>query len=68
MIVLSSDKHVTVAVMLPKMAGKGIEFNGQKFTMCEPTPQGKNLRLGKSIFNPKQQPYEIVYSYLPISK
>ncbi|MEY3432599.1 MAG: hypothetical protein RL131_535 [Bacteroidota bacterium] len=68
MIVLSSDKHVTVAVKLPKMVGEGIEFNGQKFTLCEPTPQGKNLRLGKSVLDPQLKPYEVVYSYFPHSR
>jgi hypothetical protein len=67
MVVLSFDNHVTVAVKLKRNLGKGIEFNGEKFTLCEPTPQAKNLKLGKSIVDPKKNPFEIVYAYSPQS-
>ncbi|MEY4660075.1 MAG: hypothetical protein RLZZ42_27 [Bacteroidota bacterium] len=64
MVVLSYPDHVNVGVALD---GKGFTVNHQNrsYTVCEPTPQKKNLPLGKLNATRKKQPFEIAYSYLP---
>ncbi|WP_315820150.1 hypothetical protein [Paraflavitalea speifideaquila] len=41
MIVLAYPKHVTIAVQFDKPRGKSIVYNGNKYSICEPTPQKK---------------------------
>jgi hypothetical protein len=65
MIVLSFPGHVTVAVQLDKPAGKPVLFNGKKFTVCEPTPQKKDLKIGHLLPALRKTPYEVVYVYEP---
>lgn len=64
MVVLSYPDHVNVGVALD---GKGFTVNHQNrsYTVCEPTPQKKNLALGRLDAARKKQPFEIAYSYLP---
>ena len=64
MIVLSYPDHVNVGVELD---GKGytINYNNKSFTVCEPTPQKKNLRIGKIQRDRKSNYYEVAYSYNP---
>jgi len=65
MLVLSYPKHVTIAVKLNKPIGKPIIYNGEKYTICEPTPQGEDLRVGQVSRDLKKISYEIVYAYMP---
>jgi hypothetical protein len=64
MIVLSYPDHVNVGVELD---GKGftINYNNKSFTVCEPTPQKKNLPIGKIQTDRKSNYYEVAYSYNP---
>jgi hypothetical protein len=64
MIVLSYPDHVNVGVELD---GKGytINYNNKSFTVCEPTPQKKNLAIGKIQTDRKSNYYEVAYSYIP---
>ncbi|MFM1962419.1 MAG: hypothetical protein RLZZ172_1264 [Bacteroidota bacterium] len=66
MIVLSYPDHVNVGVELD---GKGytINYDNKSFTVCEPTPQKKNLPLGKIQTARKKNHYEIAYAYNPVS-
>lgn len=68
MIVLAYPKHVTIAVQFDKPVGKAIEYNGNRYSICEPTPQKEDLNLGEVLPELKRQPYEIVYAYQPTSK
>jgi hypothetical protein len=68
MIVLSYPRHVAIAVKLNKPVGKPIIYNGEKYTLAEPTPQSTDLALGRLPPSLKKVPYEIVYSYLPNKK
>ncbi len=65
MIVLAYPKHVTIAVQFDKPRGKTIEYNGSKYSVCEPTPQKEDLPIGKTIAGLRKVPYEVVYHYAP---
>jgi hypothetical protein len=65
MIVLAYPKHVTIAVQFDKPVGKPIVYNGDRYYVCEPTPQKEDLNLGESIPELKKEPYEVVYAYQP---
>ena len=65
MIVLTYPKHVTIAVKLDKPVGKTIVYNGNKYSVCEPTPQKIDLPVGKLLPELRHSPYEIAYVYIP---
>ena len=68
MLVLTYPKHVTVAVQFEKGYGKTIEYNGVKYSICEPSPQKYDLRIGQLLPELKHQAYEIAYAYKPFKK
>ncbi len=65
MLVLSFPNHVTIAIKFDKPVGKTIEYNGEKYSMCEPTPQQDDLALGDWLPQLRKQRYEIAYAYQP---
>jgi hypothetical protein len=65
MIVLSYPKHVTIAVQFNKPVGQPIIYNGNKYTVCEPTPQKEDLMVGQLLPELKKAPYEVSYVYTP---
>lgn len=65
MIVLSYSKHVTIAVQFDKPRGKTIEYNGQKYSICEPTPQKQDLKIGEILPELNQATYQVAYAYNP---
>lgn len=65
MIVLVYPRHVTVAVRFSKPAGTKIIYNGDVYTVCEPTPQYKDLRIGQLPPGLKDQRYEVAFAYNP---
>ncbi len=65
MIVLAYPRHVTVAVQFNRPVGHTIVHKGRKYTICEPTPQNRDLYLGELIPDLHNTPYEIVYTYNP---
>ncbi len=68
MIVLNFPEHVTIGVKFDKPMGTPIIYNGLKYTICEPTPQKKDLRLGKLLPGLSKASYEIAYAYMPATK
>lgn len=66
MLVLTYPKHVTVAVQFEKPYGKTIEYNGTKYTVCEPSPQAVDLRIGQSLPELSKTAYQIAYAYQPV--
>lgn len=66
MIVLSSPEHVTVAVKLDKPSRHPILYEGEKYTICEPTPQRRELKVGKEISTIRKQHFIVEFSYEPI--
>lgn len=66
MVVLAYPHHLTVAVKFDKPVGKQlIEYNGGKYSICEPTPQAQDLPIGKMSQELKKEPYEVVLAYDP---
>jgi hypothetical protein len=65
MIVLVYPKHVTIAVSFDKPFGNTITYKGKKYSVCEPTPQRKDLRVGQLLPELKKESYEIAYEYNP---
>ena len=68
MIVLAYPKHVTIAVKFDKPIGHSIVYNGDKYSICEPTPQRQDLQLGQLSPDLKKESYEVVYAYHPPEK
>lgn len=68
MLVLSYPKHVTVAVQFDKPYGKPIIYNGQKYSICEPSPQKTDLRIGQLLPELSRESYQITYVYTPNHK
>ena len=68
MIVLVYPTHVTIAVELDKPVGNPIVYDGKKYSLCEPTPQKQDLKIGQRIPSLSKTPYEIVYAYNPGDK
>jgi hypothetical protein len=68
MIVLAYPTHVTVAVQFDKAVGHPIIYNGNKYYVCEPTPQKTDLRIGESIPSLNKVSYEVAYAYTPKQK
>ena len=65
MIVLAYPEHVSIAVKFDKPVGDAIIYNGQKYSICEPTPQSFDLGVGQSTVNLSKTKYEVVYAYNP---
>jgi hypothetical protein len=65
MIVLSFPTHITMAVKFDKPIGRSIIYNGEKYTVCEPTPQKDDLMLGELPSFCRKSPYDVVYAYHP---
>ncbi len=66
MIALLYPTHLTMAVQFEKPIGSSsIIYNGKAYSVCEPTPQLKNLRIGELSASLKNKKYEVVYAYMP---
>ncbi|ERJ60496.1 hypothetical protein [Sphingobacterium paucimobilis] len=65
MIAILYPTHITMAVQFEQKIGKAIKYEGQYFSICEPTPQGQNLNIGELAEKYKHEKYEIVYHYKP---
>lgn len=68
MIVLLYPTHVTIAVELNQEGHRTIEYQGRKYSVCEPTPQAEELGVGKIPKHLRRQSYDIVYAYQPVSR
>ncbi len=62
MIVLAYPEHVTVAVKFDKPVGTPILYKGQQYSICEPTPQKRDMPIGAT---PSGLAYEVAYAYNP---
>lgn len=65
MIVITLPDHVTVAVKLNQVHKNAVIYKGESFTICEPTPQKRELRMGQTIANLTKSSYDVVYFYEP---
>lgn len=66
MIVLVYPQHVTIAVQFDKPVGNSIVYNGKKYSICEPTPQKEDLKLGQMLPELRKESYYIAYEYNPV--
>ena len=67
MIALLYPTHISMAVQFDKPFGKSILYNGAKYSVCEPTPQEQDLRIGQIAENLQKVNYEVVYQYSPVA-
>lgn len=65
MIVLTYPGHVTIAVKLNKPKGSPVFYKGERYTVCEPTPQETDLRMGELLPELRQAAFEVAYAYHP---
>lgn len=65
MIALLYPTHITMAVQFNKPVGSPIIYKGKTYSVCEPTPQKEDLKLGELSAKLKNVPYEVVYQYTP---
>lgn len=65
MLVLIYPQHVTVAVQFEKPIGNTVDYNGNKYSICEPSPQRFDLRIGQTLPELKKQSFQIAYAYHP---
>lgn len=68
MIVISYPEHVTVAVKLDIDKVSKIIYQGESYTICEPTPQKTELKLGKVLPSYQKKKFEVAYAYSPKDK
>jgi hypothetical protein len=68
MIALLYPTHITMAVQFDKQIGKAIIYNGRSYSVCEPTPQLENLKIGQLSKTLKSIKYEVVYCYEPTNR
>jgi hypothetical protein len=67
MIALLYPSHITMAVKFDKPVGSAIEYKGEKYSVCEPTPQKKDLKIGQLSPEFQHQNFQVVYQYHPES-
>jgi hypothetical protein len=65
MITLLYPEHVTIAVEFSKPAGKTIAYKGKEYTVCEPTPQSQDLKIGQLPHALRKAAYDVSYEYNP---
>lgn len=65
MIALLYPTHITMAVKFDKPIGTPINYKGENYYVCEPTPQKKDLKIGEIAPTLKKESFQIVYQYLP---
>lgn len=65
MIVLAFPHHLTIAVKFDEPIGPKIVFNGNTYSICEPTPQAEDLPIGGISPELKTARYEVAYAYDP---
>lgn len=68
MIAMLYPTHITMAVQFEKPIGEAIVYNGKTYSVCEPTPQKQDLKIGQISASLKNIPYQVVYAYAPTGK
>jgi hypothetical protein len=65
MIVLAYPDHVSIAVKFDKPVGTPIIYKGQKYSLCDPTPQKTDMPIGKMSRDLSAKGYEVAFAYSP---
>ena len=68
MIVVEYPKHVTIAVKFDKPYGNTITYNGIKYSICEPSSQREDLRIGEMLPSLRHVSFDVPYAYTPKNK
>lgn len=68
MIAVLYPTHITMAVQFNKPVGKPIVYDGKEYSVCEPTPQQQDLRIGQLSSKYQNLSYQVVYQYDPLKK
>ncbi|WP_411275075.1 hypothetical protein [Daejeonella sp.] len=68
MIALLYPTHISMAVQFDKPTGTSIIYKGEKYSVCESTPQKQDLKIGQIASNLKRVSYDVVYQYAPTLK
>jgi hypothetical protein len=68
MIVVEYPKHVTIAVKFDKPYGNTITYNGIKYSICEPSSQREDLRIGETLPSLRHTSFDVPYAYTPKNK
>jgi hypothetical protein len=68
MIAVLYPTHITIAVKFDKPTGETIEYNGSKYSLCEPTPQLRNQRIGQVAPEFRNVAYQVAFEYTPGKK
>jgi hypothetical protein len=69
MIAIMYPTHITMAVKLRKPVGKSvIIYNGEKYSICDPTAQTAELKMGEIPEAYSKTNYQVVYEYNPQGK
>ncbi len=65
MIAMEFPNHLTIAVKFDKPIGTPVVYNGNMYSVCEPTPQSEDLPIGNLSPEYQQQKFEVAYVYNP---
>lgn len=65
MIVVEYPKHVTIAVKFDKPYGNTITYNGTKYSICEPSSQKEDLKIGETLPSLRHTNFDVPYAYKP---
>lgn len=68
MIALLYPTHITMAVKFNKPIGRSVVYNGQQYSVCEPTAQSEKLGVGEIPAHLKNSSYQVVFEYDPGKK
>ncbi|MES2874720.1 MAG: hypothetical protein V4708_13420 [Bacteroidota bacterium] len=68
MIALLYPTHISMAVQFDKPTGSSIIYKGEKYSVCESTPQKQDLKIGQIAANLKRVSYDVVFQYDPSVK
>jgi len=52
-------------VQFDSKLGKPVVYKGEKYYICDPTPQYTDLQLGQVSSSLRKKPYQVVYEYFP---
>jgi len=68
MITVLYPTHVMVAVKFSKPVGSPVMYNGEAYTVCDPTLQQQDLPIGQVAAKYAHQQGKVVYAYMPVAK
>ncbi|MES2772735.1 MAG: hypothetical protein V4722_01030 [Bacteroidota bacterium] len=68
MITLLYPEHVTIAIQFDKPVGKTITYKGRQYSVCEPTPQQADLKIGQLPLALRNASFDVGYEYIPGNK